>query len=812
MITVRGIVQGVGFRPHVHRLATSRGLCGSVRNSTEGVVIRVQGPVAELDDFVAALTANPPPLATIHQISWVRAGAEPGEGFVIGESTVADAGADAGDALIAPDSATCDDCLAELFDPLNRRFRYPFLNCTHCGPRFTIVRGLPYDRARTTMAAFPMCPACRTEYLDPADRRFHAQPTACADCGPAARLQWTDPGLAHHKLSGSAPDADDPIATAARALATGLIVAIKGLGGYHIACDAMNPAAVERLRIRKHRPDRPFAVMMPSFETTELTCELEPDERALLESRERPIVLLAKRHDLPPEVRRALDAIAPCSRSLGVMLPYTPLHHLLLAAVGAPLVMTSGNLSDEPIAFEDDDALERLSPLGDLFLTHDRPIATRCDDSVMRVVHGSATFTRRSRGFSPRPINLALPFPSHLLAVGGQLKSVFCLGRGHSAFLSHHIGDLENAAAYQSLTDAISHYSRLLQVQPRVVAHDLHPGYLSTQLAERFDVTERIAVQHHHAHIASCMAEHGLSGPVIGVAFDGTGLGADSAIWGGEFLVVDRAGYTRAAHLRYVPLLGGEAAIRRPRHMALSHAWAAFGAGADSLPPTLLHRLRGDGTPLLKQMFEKGVSSPPTSSVGRLFDAVGSLAGIRQVASFEGQPAMELEAAADTTVSRSYEFDLRDDGTVTLIDAAPVIRAVTDDIASGLGAPAIAGAFHNSLVGMIVRVTDRIRQRTGVNRVALSGGVFQNALLATRAVGALERAGFHVFTHRLVPCNDGGLSLGQAYTVALSRAGGQFEPCTSGLWVHPPASAATPPLHAERGAEEDQCAWEFPAV
>lgn len=791
-------MQGVGFRPHVHRLATSLGLCGSVRNGVDGVVICVQGPDADLDNFLAALTTDAPPLAAIHRISSVRVETEPGDSFVISNSLVPDevVGVDAATdrmAFVPPDSATCDECLAELFDPLNRRYRYPFLNCTQCGPRFTIVRGLPYDRARTTLAAFPMCAACRAEYLDPADRRFHAQPTACADCGPVARLQWTNLGMRHQELSGGAPDADDPIATAARALATGLIVAIKGLGGYHIACDATNPAAVERLRVRKHRQDRPFAVMMPSVETIELTCELTPDERALLQSRERPIVLLAKRQNLPLEARRALDAVAPRSLSLGVMLPYTPLHHLLLAAVGAPLVMTSGNLSDEPIAFEDDDALERLSPLVDLFLTHDRPIATRCDDSVMRIVRGSTTFTRRSRGFSPRPVHLALPFPSHLLAVGGQLKSVFCLGRGHSAFLSHHIGDLENAAAYRSFTDAISHYSRLLQVHPQVVAHDLHAGYLSTQLAEQLDAAERIPVQHHHAHIASCMAEHGLSDPVIGVAFDGTGLGDDSAVWGGEFLVVDRVGYTRAAHLCYVPLLGGEAAIRRPRHMALSHAWAALGAGADALPPILRDRLGGDGTPLLRQMFEKGVSSPPTSSVGRLFDAVASLVGICHVASFEGQPAMELEAAADTTVSRSYEFDLRDDDAVTLIDATPVIRAITDDISSGLQAPVIAGAFHNSLVGMIVRVTDHIRQRTGVNRVALSGGVFQNALLATRAADALERAGFHVYTHRLVPCNDGGLSLGQAYTVALSRAVGQFEPCTDALSVLPPASAATPP-------------------
>lgn len=822
VITVHGIVQGVGFRPHVYRLATTRGLCGSVSNEHEGVVIDIQGSSVVLDDFLSALSAEAPPLALISHVGFTLAETKASSGFMIAKSApdLQDAlGTVQGSSsltLVPPDSATCDECLAELFDSGNRRYRYPFLNCTHCGPRLTIVRDLPYDRPRTTMAGFPMCAACRTEYLDPADRRFHAQPSACAECGPSARLEW--PG--NREMHDDAIDYTDPaypIAGAAHALSSGLIVAIKGLGGYHIACDATNPAAVERLRRRKHRQDKPFAVMVPGTEAAASICELTTEERTLLESRARPIVLLAKRRDLGPSAQNPLDVVAPRNQSVGVMLPYTPLHHLLLAAVARPLVMTSGNLTDEPIAFEDDDAHERLSPLVDLFLTHDRPIATRCDDSVMRIVNHGPTFLRRSRGFSPRPINVAPPFAAHVLAVGGQLKNTFCLAREHSAFLSHHIGDLQNAAAYRALEDGISHYSALVGVQPQIIVHDLHPGYMSTQIAQRMadraGVTEHLGVQHHHAHIASCMAEHGLTDPVIGVAFDGTGLGDDGAIWGGEFLVVDAAGYRRVAHLGYVPLPGGDAAIRRPLRMALSHLWAAFGPGMTSLPLALpqLQRAGSQELDLLQQMLAKGVNSPPTSSVGRLFDAVASLIGLRDTATFEGQAAMELEAAADPAVTRSYgfayEFAFTDEASpISVIDAAPVIHSIVDDMAAGRGVPEIAGAFHNSLVRMIVDVAQQTRTSTGINRVALSGGVFQNVLLATRAVDALEAAGFNVFTQRLVPCNDGGLSLGQAYTVALRSASDQLQLCADTLPARSPASGDVALLVRDHSAGEEQCA------
>ncbi|MEO7503286.1 MAG: carbamoyltransferase HypF, partial [Gemmatimonadaceae bacterium] len=581
VIAVDGMVQGVGFRPYVHGLATALSLAGFVRNDARGLMIDVQGETAALDDFLRTLVAAPPPTARVARVQTITAEVRPCLGFRIASSdpdaTVTSGSAEEADAkgrqisrpLVSPDIATCGECLAELFDPANRRYRYPFINCTHCGPRFTIVHDLPYDRPRTTMASFRMCASCRAEYENPTDRRFHAQPIACSDCGPVLRLLATDSSLADDEL------AADPIAGAARLLIGGGIVAIKGLGGYHLACDATSVAAIERLRWRKHREEKPFALMVATPGDARSLCLIQEAELALLTSPERPIVLLARHEDVDPAVAESLEAIAPRNRFVGVMLPYTPLHHLLLAAVARPLVMTSGNLTDEPIAFVDDDAESRLTAIADAFLTHDRPIATRCDDSVMRVMDGAPKFIRRSRGFSPRPIDVRVPFPAHVLAVGAHLKNTFCLAREHSAFLSHHIGDLENSAAFRSLDDGISHYRDLVGVQPVIVAHDLHPGYLSSQLAERLDIPVRVPVQHHHAHIASCMAEHGLTGPIIGFAMDGTGLGDDGAIWGGEFLLVDNSGAERVGHLGYVPLPGGEAAVRHPIRMAIAHLRAA---------------------------------------------------------------------------------------------------------------------------------------------------------------------------------------------------------------------------------------------
>lgn len=753
LITVEGIVQGVGFRPFIHGLATARNLRGFVRNDSSGVLIDLEGDREAVEDFLHQLTTAPPPLARIDSVCAESAEPRGYRDFAISPS---DRGAERL-ALVSPDVATCDACLAELFDPGNRRYRYPFINCTNCGPRFTIVCDVPYDRPRTTMARFLMCNACRQEYEDPDDRRFHAQPVACWDCGPALELR--DPrGTGRERVFG-----DAALAGAVEALRSGKIVAIKGLGGYHLACDTTSSAALLRLRARKHREAKPLAIMVADLETIEILCEIGEREAELLQSPQRPIVLVTKR--LPCTVA---DEVAPRNRYLGVMLPYTPLHHLLLTEIGRPLVMTSGNRTDEPIAFTDDDALARLGDIADLFLTHDRPIETRCDDSVMRVDWGGPTFLRRSRGFAPQPIRLDMPFPVPVLAVGGHLKNTFCFGKGRYAFLSHHIGDLENPAAYQALKEGVAHYSRLFDVHPDIVAHDLHRDYLSTQLAEEFDGPERVPVQHHHAHVASCMAEHGVSEPVIGVAFDGSGLGTDGAIWGGEFLLAEGAGYQRLAHLGYVLLPGGDAAVRQPWRMGAAHLWAAYGGEIERLSIPFLEDLDPGAWSLLKQMLIRGVNSPPTSSIGRLFDAVAALLDVRRVAQYEAQAAMELEMVADPDTRGSYPVDIQEDGDGWVVDTAPLIRGVVSDVAAGCSTPQIAGAFHNAICDLIVHVVEHIGHRTGVRRVALTGGAFQNALLTERTADALVIRGFEVLLHRRVPCNDGGLSLGQAFVAALA--------------------------------------------
>ena len=767
-------MQGVGFRPYIHRLATARKLDGFVRNDAGGLVIDVQGDSETLDEFLETLTASPPPLAAIRHVHSAVADVDGASGFSIieehGHSTDAESRAASRALLplraradVSPDVATCDDCLRELFDNGDRRFGYPFINCTNCGPRLTIIQSLPYDRPNTTMAAFPMCARCRSEYEDPADRRFHAQPISCPDCGPALKFVGVD-GARESSAHGAL---DEAIATIAR----GDVIAIKGLGGYHLACDATSARAVALLRARKRREARPLALMIRDTGAALTLCDATPGELALLESRERPIVLLRRKRSIEPALMAALDEVAPGTDRLGVMLPYTPLHHLLMTAVGRPIVMTSGNLSDEPIAFEDGDARNRLGQLVDAILSHDRPIATGCDDTVMLMVRDAPAFIRRSRGFAPRPIESRLSFPCDLLAVGGELKNTFCVARGQSrsAFVSHHVGDLRNVASRQSLVNGIRHYFTLFGVSPDVVAHDLHPDYTSTRLAADLECAQ-VGVQHHHAHVASCMAEHGLVGSVIGVVFDGAGFGTDGATWGGEFLLVNEGGSERVGHLGYVALPGGDAAARRPARMAISHVWSAFGG---QMPPgqlDLARRLASDEMRVLGQMLAKGVNCPPTSSVGRLFDAVAALAGARDTAQFEGQAAMELEAIADPRSARSYAADIADDGSALVIDPGSIIRAVTDDLRARVSASEISTAFHNGLAHTIADAVERIRRRTGVNRVVLSGGVFQNVLLITRAASALERAGFEVFTQRLVPCNDGGLSLGQAYVVALSKA------------------------------------------
>ncbi len=636
-IRVEGIVQGVGFRPFVYSLATGLGLTGLVGNDADGVFAEVEGTQAAIDDFVHALRTKAPPLASIDRISAQPMTAAGGTTFVI----VASESSGERRTLVSADTATCADCLAEMDDPADRRYHYPFINCTNCGPRFTIIRDVPYDRPLTTMAAFEMCELCAAEYHDPADRRFHAQPTCCPRCGP--RLWLTGPG--GDRLTG------DPIAAAAGLLISGKILAIKGLGGYHLAVDATSREAAATLRARKHREDKPFAVLAADLDTAHRLCRLDQTAEQVLQSRRRPIVLLPKR---PGQLA---ESVAPGNRQLGLMLPYTPLHHLLARAAARPIVLTSGNISDEPIAYTDDDARDRLAPIADAFLGHDRAIHLRADDSVVRPFRGRESVLRRSRGYAPEPVRLRnISFRRPVLACGAELKNTFCLGKGDRAVISQHIGDLENAATLRSFTEGIEHLGRLFDIEPELIAHDLHPDYLSTKyaidLADRQPSLELIGIQHHHAHIASCLADNGSTGPVIGVAFDGTGYGTDGTIWGGEFLVGDLTGMRRAAHLATVPLPGGAAAIRQPWRMAAAYLDAAY---PDGDRPTLSVEQRNDTQwAAITSMARQGVNSPLTSSAGRLFDAVAAILDVRDRINYEGQAAIELEQLAAPGETGSY--------------------------------------------------------------------------------------------------------------------------------------------------------------
>lgn len=770
-ILIKGIVQGVGFRPFVYRLATRQGLCGYIRNDTTGVLIDVEGEEAALEGFVEVLQAEAPPLAVIEEISSRPRSPRGYVGFRIAASRADEKKA----IFISPDIATCADCLRELADPADRRFRYPFLNCTNCGPRYTIIRSMPYDRKRTTMERFPMCPACRSEYEKPVDRRFHAQPTACPACGPS--LQVLDP-------SGAEVPTTDPIADVAGQLRAGRIVAIKGLGGYHLACNALDREAVARLRERKNREAKPFALMVRDLHAARRLCEINGTEARLLTSPRRPIVLLRKLAGC-----LVAQEVAPGNRYLGLMLPYTALHHLLLQATGTPLVMTSGNLSDEPIAYKDDEALTRLGPIADTLLIHNRPIQTRCDDPVIRIFRGEELPLRRARGLAPQPLKVSPPFRRPILAVGGHLKNTFCLTRGPYAFMSHHIGDLEEYTVYQAFEDGIEHLQSLLEIEPEVVAHDLHPDYLSTRYAQDLPNVTAIGVQHHHAHIAACMAEHGLSGPVIGVAWDGTGYGTDGRVWGGEFLIAELADFRRGGHFAYLPLPGGEQAIREPWRMAAAALYRAFGPDAERLPIEFARRLEVRGGRILRQMIEREINCPLTSSAGRLFDAVAALLGLREVAEFEGQAAMELEMAAEEGVETAYPFRLTGEEPV-VIETVPIIQGMVEDLQRATAIPIIAGKFHYTLSEIILHVTQRIRSQIGIDQVALSGGCFQNTLLLSKTVDALEGAGFTVFTHRRVPPNDGGLCLGQAVVANARLVSGRSdllpEKEVNGQWISSP--------------------------
>ncbi len=798
-IHITGVVQGVGFRPFVFGLARRLNLHGWVKNTSAGVDIEVDGERPVLEEFIGALRQEAPPLARIDELA---ASFQAANGFHSFEIVHSEAVAGAFQP-ISPDVSLCEDCLRELFDPDDRRFRYPFINCTNCGPRFTIIRDIPYDRPQTTMAPFEMCPACAREYQDPLDRRFHAQPVACPACGPKV---WLEPAA----LNGTLParsDADNSrpepavegelaVQETRRMLAEGKILAIKGLGGFHLACDATNAVAVHELRQRKMRVDKPFALMMPDLKTVELHCEVSGAERALLESTARPIVLLKRK----PGSSIAREC-APGQDTLGVMLPYTPVHYLILEDVpiitnrsddrlpsqpATVLVMTSGNLSEEPIATDNLEARERLASLADAFLMHNRDIHVRCDDSVVRVYQESEELPegglavtpgypasvypiRRSRGYAPFPVKLPFEAPP-LLACGTELKNTFCITNQSYAFLSHHIGDMENLETLQSYRLGVEHFERLFRVTPQAIAYDLHPDYLATRYG--LERSEReglaaIAVQHHHAHIAACMAEHGLDGsrPVIGMACDGTGYGEDGAIWGGEVLQADYQDFERALHLEYFPLPGGDAAIRKPARTALALMWSLGLEWNEHLASVAA--LEEAERTLLRTQLERGLNTTRTSSMGRLFDAAAALAGVRQVVNYEAQAAMEFEALADPDEKGAYPFEMSQDK--ILVGGA--MRRLVNETLSGTPVSLIAARFHNGLANVLCYAAEGLRKRSGLREVVLSGGVWQNITLLRRTLSLLQKADFQVYIHQQVPANDGGLSLGQAVIAATRLLG-----------------------------------------
>jgi hydrogenase maturation protein HypF len=709
--------------------------------------VEVEAPAKTVERFLERLPVEAPPLASVERVV-----SEPLEelgerGFTIRDSP---AGGEPR-AAVTPDSATCADCLAELFDPADRRFRYPFTNCTNCGPRFSIVRDVPYDRRNTTMAGFEMCAVCRAEYEDPADRRFHAQPNACPDCGPRAKLAHPGGMPAGH------PGARDAIEAAAGALRDGAIVAVKGIGGYHLACLASDEDVVAELRARKHREDRPFALMAPDVESASELVVLGAAERALLLGRERPIVLAARRPEAP-----VAASVAPAAPELGVMLPYSPLHHLLLADLGEVLVLTSGNVSDEPIAYEDEDARVRLAEIADLFLLHDRPIETRTDDSVVRVAAGGPLFLRRSRGYVPASLPLPGGRRAHLLACGAELKNTFAVAKDGRAWVGHHVGDLKNYETLRSFTTGIDHFERLFAVEPELVGHDLHPEYLSTKYAQDLGARHPMGVQHHHAHLAACLAEHGERGPAVGAIFDGTGHGEDGTVWGGELLLGGPAEFERVGMLFPVRLPGGDAAVRQPWRMACAWLTAALGE-RPALPARLRGRVAPEAWRQVAELARTGVAAPLTTSAGRLFDAVAALCGIRTEVNYEGQAAVELEAAADAGEPGAYPLPVAGNGHggPLVLDARATVRALLSDLDGAVPVPAVAARFHNALAAATAEACAGAAAHAGVEIVVLSGGVFQNRTLLERTAALLGDAGLRVLIPRLLPPNDGGIAYGQ---------------------------------------------------
>lgn len=750
-VRIKGIVQGVGFRPFIFQLAKQHELTGWVRNQTDGVEIEAEGLAGHVEDFLRDIPARTPPLARITRMEVSEKPLSSFEHFDILQSHAEESRR----TLIPPDVCTCHDCLQELLDPANRRFRYPFINCTNCGPRYSIIKDIPYDRDMTTMAAFVMCPLCWQEYEDPGNRRFHAQPNACWDCGPQVWLEDSSGRTIAQK--------DEALLEVTNLLVEGAIVAIKGLGGFHLAVDATREPAVARLRKRKIREEKPFAVMFGDLSAVGRYCHVSSEESDLLASHQRPIVLLhGKRELAEPSIA---PSVAPRNQLLGAFLPYTPLHYLLFhqTHLGA-LVMTSGNQSDEPIVTGNNAARKRLEGIADYYLFHDRDVYMRCDDSVTRVIHGMPRPVRRARGYVPVPVFLAERVPE-ILGVGAELKNTICLTRQNEAFVSQHIGDLENLETLRSFEHTIGHLKRILEIEPKCIVHDLHPDYLCTQWAMDQDGVARLAVQHHHAHIAAVLAERQVSGPVIGVALDGTGYGTDGTIWGGEVLHVDGQDFVRLGHFRQVLLPGGNRAVKEPWRMAVSYLWSL--GGIDKLKDycDLLRRWPGKQVEILLQMLEKRLNSPVTSSCGRLFDAVSALAGLRDTVVYEGQAAIELEQSMLPSDER-YVGAVRKEQDMWILDPLPMVAEVIEDVRRGQRVGAISARFHNGLVALLLESIQRVREETGLGKVALSGGVFQNAYLARYLEEELQNLGFDVYTHVEVPTNDACISLGQVYVGA----------------------------------------------
>jgi len=747
--TIGGIVQGIGFRPFIYKLAHENNLRGYVLNTGSGVELEVEGEPTQIESFFQRLESNHLPLAQITSIQKIVLPPVQYQNFTIRQSLPAQERT----ALISPDICICEDCRRELFDPRDRRYRYPFINCTNCGPRYTIIQDIPYDRPNTSMGVFEMCALCQAEYDDPANRRFHAQPNACPVCGPQVTL---------YAANQQPVTTDDPILTTIELLKAGFIVAVKGLGGFHLAVNAEDNDALLKLRQRKNREEKPLALMSLNLKRVREYALISPAEEVLLNSPQRPIVLLRKKQPNP-----IAPAVAPHNQNFGVMLPYTPLHYLLLDHDLLALVMTSANMSEEPIVIDNQEAFRRLGQIADYFLLHNRDIILRSDDSIVRQFTHQTTLLRRSRGYVPRPIFLKKALPP-ILGCGAELKNTICLTRGQNAFLSQHIGDLKNLESYQFFQLTIEHLKRILDIHPHIIAYDLHPDYLSTRYALEQPSVDKIAVQHHHAHIVSGMAENNLSGPVLGLAFDGTGYGIDGKIWGGEVLLVESADFNRLAHLDYVPLPGAEAAIQEPWRMALSYLNLAFGDELSELPLPFLKKIDPIKIKIVLQMLNQRINSPETSSLGRLFDAVSAILGLCERVSFEGQAAITLEMIQqDTSEHRPYRFEWYQANGIYLISPQHLIQQVTQDVLAGTPPAIISARFHLTLIQLFTAICLQLRQDTGLKRVVLSGGVFQNATLLTGLQNALTQEKFQVYVHSQVPPNDGGISLGQ---VAIAEA------------------------------------------